>query len=293
MDWIFLTFTAAIIEAVSNVFDRFILKNENRDTTILLILWGFFAAVLFCPPAIISGTLTFAPAAIISGFINAAIYLLAYHFYYKAIKSEEVDRIAPVLGVNPVIVLIFATILFGEIHTPYVYFGIGLIIAGVLINSIKFKKHHNTINKQAFFWMFLAGALFASKNIIGKFFAINSFHPLDLLFWIGLNCAIITVFIFIFYRHKFHFKKATVAMDNVLAATLAAASSSIYTAAILIGPSAQVAFLHRTEIIFVFIISEILYRLQPKILRTKFNKKAFFQKLIGVTLILVGGYLLI
>jgi uncharacterized membrane protein len=78
-----------------------------------------------------------------------------------------------------------------------------------------------------------------------------------------------------------------------LAAALGVAASIIYTAAILIGPAALVSFLSRIEIVFVLLISEAIYFFNPHLLHTKFNKKNFFQKLLGTVLIVIGCYFLI
>lgn len=296
MNWIFLTFVSAMVEAISNVFDRFILKNEAKNSAILLIFWGFFAVFIFCPPALLTGQVSFDLTPIIGGFIIAGIFLLGYYFYYKAVQKEEVDRIIPILALNPIILLVFATIFFHEIHAPIVYFGIFLIILGVLLNAIKFKKYaknHTQINKKAVLFCAIASTAFAFKNIIGKYLALADFQPLNIIFWIGLNCGIITILIILFQRKNFYFQKGQSIADHALAAALGVAASLLYTVAILIGPAALVGFLSRVDMVFVLVISEIIYFFNPHLLRTRFNKKTFFQKLLGIILILIGCYFLI
>ena len=296
MNWIFLTFLAAILEAISNIFDRFILKNENKNISVLLIFWGLFALLIFCPPALLTGQVSFEMTPIIGGFIIAAIYLIAYYYYYKSVQKEEVDRIVPILALTPIIVLIFATIFFREIHTPLVYFGIFLIMVGVLFNAIKIKKYsknHTQINKQAILFCAIAATAFAFKNLIGKYLALANYQPLNLIFWIGLNIGIITIIIICFQHKNFYFQKGSFIADHALAATLGVSTSLLYTTAILIGPVALVGFLSRIDMVFVLIISEIIYFFNPHLLRTRFNKKDFVQKLIGIIMILIGCYFLI
>lgn len=296
MDWILLTIISAAIEAISNVFDRFILKNETKNSSILLIFWGFFSVFIFCPPALLTGQVSFELIPIIGGFFAAGLYLLGYHFYYQSVQKEEVDRIVPILALTPIIVLIFATIFFQEIHAPIVYFGIFLILLGVSLNAIKFistGKKHAQINKRAILFCAIAATAFAFKNIIEKYLALAAYQPLNLLFWIGLFIGVFTIGIILSQHKNIYFQKVSNISDHALAAALGVSASMLYTAAILIGPAALVGFLSRVEMVFVLAISELIYFFKPHLLRTKFNKKTFFQKLLGVVLILIGCYFLI
>lgn len=295
MDWIFLTFVSAVIGAISSVYDRFILKNETKNSSILLIFWGIFVTLIFCPPALLTRQVSFEIAPILGGAVVSILYFIGYNYYYKSIQKEEIDRIIPILSLNPIIVLLFATIFFQEIHPLIAYIGIFLIFLGVLLSAIKFKKHaknHTQINKTALIFCIIASVAFAFKNIIGKYLALINYNPLNIVFWIGIGCGIISLFIIFQQRKSTFFQKSSNIGDIALAAALSVAASMLYTTAILIGPAALVGFLSRVDIVFVLIISETIYFFNPHLLRTKFDKKALLQKILGVILILIGCYLL-
>ncbi len=292
MNWIFLTLLAASLETVSNILDRYIIKNDLRHTDTLLILWGYFAAFLFIVPAFLMGTFSFSVPAAVAGLLSALLYLIAMHYYYKAMNSGEVSRIVPILSVNPVVVLILATIFLGETHEPVKYLGIGLIMLGVLIHAID-REHHRLINKKALFWAVLAAVCFALKNIFVKWLSLNDVDPLNILCWIGLGILLFNLPITWKIGRKLEFRKNKNLADIALAAALAGSVTLIYTAAVISGPAALVAFLHRIQILFVFVISEAMNFFNPKLLHEKFIKPAFYQKLLGVIVVLIGSYFLI
>jgi transporter family protein len=292
MNWIFLTLLAASLETVSNILDRYILKNDLKHTDTLLILWGYFAAIMFVAPAFLVGTFSFDAGAITVGLISGLFYLVAMHYYYKAMNSGEVSRVVPILSVNPVIVLILATIFLGETHEPIKYLGIGLIMLGVLIHAID-REHQRLINKKALLWAILAAVCFALKNVLVKWLTLTAVDPLNVLCWVGLGIFLFNLPITWKLGRKLDFRKNKKLADIALAAALAGSVTLIYTAAIISGPAALVAFLHRIQILFVFIISEAMDFFNPKILHEKFIKPAFYQKLLGVIVVLIGSYFLI
>jgi transporter family protein len=292
MNWIYVTLLAAGMETISSIYDRYILKNDLKKTDSLLIMWGYFAGLMFAAPALLTGSVTLHPWAIAIGALSAFLYLLAMHYYYKALNTGEVSRVVPILSINPVITLILATVFLGEIHDYVKYLGIALIMMGVLVHAID-HQHHRLINKKAIWWTLFAASCFALKNVMAKWLTIVDIDPLNVLFWIGAGLFLFNILVHIRVSKKLDLQKNHHILDVALAAVLAASVTLIYTTAIIIGPAALVAFLHRIEILFVFLISEAIDFFNPKLLREKFVKAAFYQKLFGVILVLIGGYLLI
>lgn len=292
MNWIFLTLVAASLESISNIYDRFILKNELKTSDTMISLWGIFAGVMFCGPAVLSGLVVVDSLAIVLGAISAIFYFVSMHYYYKAINSEEVNRVIPILSLNPVIILILATLFLNELHQPGQYFGILLIIAGVLIHTVD-EQRHRIINKKAILWACLAATAFAIKNILIKWQVLHEVDPLNTLFWLGLFIFLFNIPFTIAKRSSWKIKNRKAWPDLLFAAALGAATTLTYSAAIATGPAALVAFLHRIQILFVFLISSCLDFFKPKLLHEKFIKDAFFQKLAGVMLILIGSYFLV
>lgn len=292
MNWIFLTMVAAVLESISNIYDRFVLKNELKTSDTMISLWGFFAGIMFCGPALISGLVVIDQLAVTFGLASALFYLISMHYYYKAVNSGEVNRVVPILSLNPVIILVLATIFLNEIHDTIRYLGIGLIIIGVLIHTID-EQRHRIINKKAIIWACLAATTFAIKNILIKWQVIHNIDPLNTLFWVGLFIFVLNIPFTIAKRHSWKIKNKKVWPDLLVAATLGAATTLTYSAAIASGPASLVAFLHRIQILFVFLISSLLDFFKPQLLHEQFNKAAFFQKLSGVMFILIGSYFLI
>lgn len=292
MTWIILTLTAAGVETISNLFDRYILKHQAKTPDVLVTIWGYFALLIFCAPALITNSVTTDNIAVITGLFSGICYLIAMHFYYQGLKQEEVSRIIPVLSITPLITLIGATFIFNESHHPIQYLGMTLIIFGIAIEAYDRQKHH-LIKKQALLAMITAAIFFAVKNLISKLGNFSNIDPLNSLFWIGIFIFIFSIPLTIKFHSKLSLRKQNYLGEHALAVSIAVAASMIYTSAILIGPASLVAFLHRIQILFVFLISSLIDLFNNKILGEKFVKKAFYQKLLGVLIILIGSFLLI
>jgi len=292
INWIFLTLLSAVLGSISSIFDRYILKNELRTSDTLVILWGFFATLMFCGPAILTGQISPNPLTIGLGAICALFYLGAMHYYYRCINSSELSRAVPIFSVNPVIILILASIFLNEVYQPRQYFGIVIIILGVFIDIIDQQKHR-LINKKTILWACLAALAFAIKNILVKWQVIQGIEPYNILFWIGAFILIFNIPLAIKSHTAWNIKTKHHWPDLIIASTITAATTIIYTTAVTIGPATLIAFLDRIQILFVFILSTILDIFFPGFLKEKFIKAAFFQKLTGVLLILIGSYYLI
>lgn len=292
MNWILLTLLTSVIESIATIFDRFSVKNAVKNTDTMAMLWGYSAAFMFTMPAIISGKISANTAAIIIGFISGLFYLIAWHFFYKAINKTEVSRVSPMLASIPVFVLVGSTIFLKEYFLPLQYLGMALILVGVVIHAYDGQKH-SLINHQAILWILLAALLFAIKNLLTKYLGLVEVEPLNILFWIGLSIFFSNLFFTFRVIHHSRVRDAKGWSTIALATVLEASSSLLFTAAITIGPVSLVSFLNRITIFFVFIISQIMDFFRPQILHEKFNKAAFYQKLIGVTIVLLGSYFLI
>ncbi|MCC6643929.1 EamA family transporter [Candidatus Peregrinibacteria bacterium] len=291
MNWILLTLAAAGIEAISNVFDRFFLKNDTKQPDSLLGIWGVFALIMFCTPALISQTVSLDSTVILFGLLAGAIYILAMHFYYQAIARAEVTRIVPILSLGPMIIVVGASLFFQEAHTILQFIGIGIILLGMTIEAFD-NISHKFIARQAIIFMSLAAILFATKNLLAKGLSLESSNPLNVLFWVGWGVFIFSLPYLFKHRKEVFRARQKLQVNFCLAAALAASCTMLYTSATLIGPAGLVAFLHRIEIFFVFIIAQVIDYRHPKLLKEKFNKKAFWQKLIGVLLIFIGSFFL-
>lgn len=291
MSWILLTVIQALVEAISNIYDRYVLKNRVKTFETLIIFWGIFSLIMFCTPAILTNSITVETPVILLGFASGLLYVLAMYFYYQAVNRAEVDRIIPVLSLNPIFILLGATIFFQEFHNLNQYIGIVLIIFGILIDSFD-RQHHKFIDRKAIIFMAAAALFFAAKSLLAKSLSLGEISPLNILFWIGIGGFIFSAPFIIKNRKKVPRTPREI-VEHCLAGSLSVATSLLYTTAIMIGPAALVAFLQRINVFFVFIISQIIDLKHPQVLREKFVKKAFLQKLFGVMIILIGSFFLI
>jgi len=64
MSWIFLTIISATFQGTASIIDKYVLGNEVKNPKTAIVLWGYWAFILFSAYSIISNTFTLNPAAI-------------------------------------------------------------------------------------------------------------------------------------------------------------------------------------------------------------------------------------
>ncbi len=292
MTWITVILLAALIHSIGNIIDKYIIGHELHDAHIGSYMHGIAGFILFGATTLIAGTLIFDPYVIGVGIFAGLIYSFNAFMYYRILEGEEVTRFIPALSLSPIFVLIIAALFLQENLTIAHYIGGILVFTGIILTSIR-QMNWKSFSNPFLYLAILCSFLFAIKNISTKLVA-NNVDVLSLLLWIGVGMGLYSVFIRLTHHHKIenHIEKKGF-HHLMITAPLAMIGSILFNIAIGMGPVSLVSFLHKTQIVFVFIFGIILDIAAPAFLEEGISKKIVMQKMSAVGLILGGSFMLI
>lgn len=166
MSWIFLSVLAALIWAVVNIFDKYIISKLVDRPIVPVIILGAIGLLASAAIFFTSGFQPLSTVNILLAITAGIFYVLAVFFYFHAAKIEEISKVVALFYLTPLFILIIAAFFLGEIFTPIKYLGIVLLVVGaMLVSSNKFSFNFN----KAFWLMVLASVLLAINQVITKY----------------------------------------------------------------------------------------------------------------------------
>ncbi len=293
MLWVYLTLLAVAIWGISNIIDKHVISLRVKDPLVPLVIDGF--VVLFYSLAIfvvhgISIPNTFF---ILGSIVLGLLYFMVLLFYYKSMKLEEVSRAIPLMGLHPIITLLFATIFLGEIFSGIKYIGIFFLVAGGFMLVVK-KGVRLTITK-ALPWLILFNLFIAIYYVFMKY--LLGFSD----FWSVFALAQIGFFIGFLFLLPFHFKETKRIIKTAKKTVGFVLVSQVfnfigvllYMAAASIGFISLVAALEQTQNIIVLFYAIILSIFMPKILKEEIKGSVILLKIIAIVCMFIGAYLII
>ena len=295
MLWLLLAILAHFMYSITGVIDGVVLKNYVRNPVNYLLitkfLLGIFALILILFTGIEAVSLKQFLFAILAG----VFVFYALLPYYKAVSFEEISRVIPLWGFGPIFALFLARIFVNEILTYYQFIGfIFLALGGFIISAYKIKGVFKL--SKAFFLMLLADLLIAAYFVTTKFVFLSYDFITNFIF-IRIGILLVILFLVIITKRGFKFiniflkvpkKGKTLIVSQVLLDFVALIF--IGYAIILQGPVSIINALTGAGSVFVFIIAVLLSIKFPKLLREDLSKKIVIQKLIAITLIVLGIY---
>ncbi len=293
MLWMALSISAAFIWAIVNTIDKYVLTNWVKKPIVLVMILGINGLLVTIFIYLFHGISQLSYSNIILAFIAGIFYILMSVFYFKAVKIEEISRVVPLFYLNPLFVLIFATIFLKEILTPIKYLGvIFLIIGAVLISSKNFIKFR--IGKA--FWFMMLSALALSISIVITKYLLNfaDFWTIFSYISVGTIFALIPIFYFNFSDFVSAIKdnNKIVIMIIFLNELLNVIGVLLITIATQVGYVTLVNALSSTHSFFVLLFTVTLSIFYPKILKEKISKPTIMLKLIAILLMFIGTILI-
>lgn len=292
MSWIFFSVLYALLVAVSNTMDKFILNKLVKNPYLPLGVSGVIGAVFAAGIFLTSGFQPLSQLDTALALSTGALFMLAMLFYFKAMKVEEVSRVVPFYYIAPAFTLVAAFLFLGESFAPQVYLGIALLIAGAVLVSL---RSLSSFRVGKAFWFILAGCVSTAalatltKHLLGQadFWTVFSYTRIGMA-----ACVVPLIF---FYRKDFvslfrRGKAAAVCMMSLSETiTLFAVLSFIFAASI--GFVTLVTAMTSFQPLFVLLFALLLSRFYPKILNEDFGRKALLTKAASVALIVCGAFL--
>jgi drug/metabolite transporter (DMT)-like permease len=292
--WISIAILSAALLGLVNIFDSHLITRRMPSLRAYLFLVGFMLlasgllfAYLFPLPAGLSSWRLL--VAITSGILRAgSVTILLY-----TLKTEEVSRAVPVVSIYPVFVALMAVPLLGETLGYLHWLAIAIVVAGVVMVSIKRNPGGRVRRPGGIILLLLLAAslLLALADVTGKY-AI-SYISFWNMYWLSI-AIIAVIFLLISLRPRVlkelgSLKRPASALTLVaITELLVVAGAVLFFWAMENGPVSLVSTIASTRPIFVVVYALILSRIWPNFLVWQPGRLALGLKLVAAVLI-AGG----
>jgi len=294
MSWALFSILAALIWAIVSTVDKYILTKWTRNPIVPITALGPISLIAAFLVYLFKGFSFLSYINITLALVSGIFYTLMAVFYFKAVKTEEISRIAPLFYLTSLFILILAAVFLGEIFSLIKYLGVFLLVIGaVLISSKGFTKVR--LGK-AFWFMILSSLAIAINAVIIKYLLnFADFWTIFSYSKIGVAFASIPIFYLslpgLVSTTKKHGKKVigTIFLNE----SLDLLGDLLIIKAYTIGYVTLVNALSSVHPFFVLIFVIILTIFYPQVLKEEIEKSIILIKLIAIILMFIGAILII
>lgn len=297
MDWIFFSLISRAFWAGDNIVDKLLIGKYIKNPYVLTLLGGIapfivsMLIILFYRPHWIG----LIPTVII--LLAGIIQIIAVFAFYRALAKEEVSRVIPLFQLTPVFVLILSAVFLKESLNVSQYLGFILILLGGFFISLKRIEGIFKL-REAFWWMILSSLIYGVQAIIIKSLYIK-YPYLDLTFYHGIGIFIPTFALLTFSnKSRNSFLKEFSNLNRIgwlivgLAAVFIAGAYLSGLWAFRTGSASLISVLRGFQSIFVLVFSLVLSIWLPKILKEELTSGVLLTKIIAISLMLAGLFLI-
>jgi uncharacterized membrane protein len=302
MNWFLIALVNPIAHALVNHLDKYLISKYLKGGSVgtLVLFSSLFAVVVlpviyFIHPTVFD-SITLSRAVVLM--INGALLVTAIICYLYALETDEASFVAPFFQLVPVFGFVFGFAILGEILNFNQLLAAGLIVLGGTLLSLEFAGGRARVKSKLVLLMLASSGLYAVNAVIFKSIAINQGF-LDSLFWDMLGKVIFGIILFSVvksYREQFvqllKSNRFSILGLNVINEVLALVGEIALVLAVLAAPVVLVQSVSGLQPAFVLIIGVVLTLFFPKISKESLEAKHIAQKVIAITIISVGVYLL-
>lgn len=287
----------AVLDSVVVFFDKIVLSKYEIDSTALSIYAGILAFLIgnivffFSGLHLINQRSAF--IIITSGFIGVYMMLI----YFKALTFDEASRVGSLFQLVPVFVFLLSFIFLKEKLQFKEYLGAFLIVmSGLMLSLRKPTLGFFSINR-AFFYMLLASLMSTSIYVLFKV-GVKNIGFWEALPYEGVGAGLAAISITLYKGNFQRLKKSATRTSKKLFILLTLSeityrlSRFSFFFALFFIPASIVSILQGLQPLYLVIIGILLSVKYPKLLEEVINKKTLKIKLIAVTGLFMGIFLL-
>lgn len=303
MSWLSIVIVAYLLLAITATIDKFLLSRSIPQPVVYTFNVGLLNAIatIFLLPL---GFFLIPTINIFISILAGMSFILALFFLYKSIKNSELSRIVPYVGsLNPVFIFILAFLFLDEqLAEKEIRSFIFVIIGGILI-SWHFKKggvKKSTEKSGALKTLVIAtlsALLFATSYTLTKHIY-ESTEFINGFIWTRFGLILGTILLLIPPKNRKTIfsqeKKSTKKINGlfVFGQICGGLSFFLINYAFSISSVTLVHALQGLQYVFLFLIVIMLSKKFPKILREKLTIPVITQKILAISIISYGLYLL-
>ena len=296
--WISIAILSAAGIGLVNIFDSHLISKRMPSTrsyllvvSPVILLSALLFAFLFPLPAGLSSWHLM--VAVASGLLRAtSVIILLY-----SLRREEVSRAVPVISIYPVFVAIMAVPILGETLNYLQGVAIAIVVAGVVIISVKKRTSGSKNRLGATFYMLLGSSLLLAMADIASKYALDyiSFRN---MYWVSI-LSLVAILLLVSLRYSVIKELVNIVNPRsalvlvVVNETLVIASAIMLFWAMERGPVSMVSTIASTRPVFVLIYALILSRFLPGLLLEKDLGRGVLAVRIIATAMIAGGIAII
>jgi drug/metabolite transporter (DMT)-like permease len=298
MSWFFIALAGPILYSLANHTDKYLISKYVKGGAVgsLIIFSALFGIValpliLLVQPDVLT---TPGPHRLVL-VLNGMLIVFAILCYFYALHKDEASHVVPFYQTIPIFGFILGYLVLGETISTTQGLASLVVIVGALILSFELG---DTIRfrKQVVILMLTASLLYSVNGVLFKLVALNDGFWTS-MFWSIIGQVLLGIFFLVFiksYRRQF---VAMIRENRVAALGLNALSEIFFTVAemltafaTLLAPVVLVLLVNSFQPLFVFIFGVFLSLFLPHISQESLMHKHLLQKILGIGLIITGGY---
>lgn len=311
MNWISVSLIAYLLLSFCFILDKILLKRNIPKPSVYAFYMALLSAgALFLVPFGVRWVnFGFALRSIIFGMI----FIWALVYFYKAVKKNQISKVAPLVGtITQITAFIIAVLFLNKEIDNFNYLGLILLIVGGFLVSFDLPLNYKSLTKGLSFSL-ESGILFAISysgfdHIYQEYKLIYGEQGVFVngFFWtrMGLVLGGMSLLLLgtyrqeikksIFGRHKKHKKNRSLKTLSLflLNKIFGGASSILSNQAIVLGGAVFVQAISSVQFAFVLILAAIMSIKQPDIFEEKLYFWDWAQK-IGAIVLIAGGIILV
>lgn len=298
MTWLYLLLIAHAINAIVFILAKYFVSGPIPDVRVYVFYesLGSLAYLILIPFGVTLLPLPYLILNIGAGFI----FSIALLFLYSAIKRRDVSGVAPAIGAMTAIFTLGLSVLFlNSVFSATDIWAFVLLVLGTFAVS-KFNIESYAAGKRSLKQLssaIAASALLALFYVTIKM-SYNEFGFLDPFFWTRVGMIAGAGFILVFLNKDkvlfSAFKQSTSSLKFGFIGTkmLAGLAFLLIAVAAYLGDVALVNAMQGLQYVFLIIISFVLIKTHPRIIKEHYQSHSWLQKFFAIILV-VGGLILL
>jgi uncharacterized membrane protein len=146
MNWIFISTVAYLLLAFCYILDKLLLKKNIPNPSVYAFYMALLSAgvLVLIPFGVRWVNFSFSLRAILFG----VIFIWALVYFYKAVKKNEISRVAPLVGtVTQIGTFLLAVLFLDKQISIHNYWGLGLLISGGFLVSFDLPLNYKNLTK--------------------------------------------------------------------------------------------------------------------------------------------------
>ena len=280
---------------IVNIIDKYSLENLIKNSFSYQILICLSDALVLIPFLLFTN-ISFAYPWYIWSIILGMILGFMFVFYNKAIKMEEVSRVALMIYLTPMFVLPLAYVFLGEVLSVQKYVGVILLISSAVLISYKKSRGKFRMSK-ALWYVLVLDLMYAGLTISEKYF-FGFIDYLSFLFWTLIGAVISGLIFLLIPKLRKDFQAEMSRTDKKKLVSLRIVNLVLYYVGIIFfyialsqEPASVVSAVPSVQPLFVLIFIFIFGFFVPKALSEKIDRSTVALKILSIALMFAGTWL--